>query len=456
MIRKYSAQPASSILALLLCALLLLLSACSSPFGGASSGSQGNVNRGDGKPTMSQTASATSQQAQQTVPMPQTDTSCPAAGMARAAVMRPLVLGKDQNIVYSDGASFKRYDVQAKLTTTLLSLPRGTSSNSGTFNSVGQISADGQWLLFLSNQTHAPTQLQLIRMDGQGLQTLYCFSPNDGEISAQWSVDEKLIALSVAQVLTNTGVTSSLSLLDVTSGHLKPLFQGTNTDFYGRIAWLDNTHLYVDREVRQTSSQGTLYLMNVATATANNPGFQTVLTYAANAGYISYDSSYNATKLFFSQCQFATTTITVNQAISSIQQASFHENACIPMIRSVSANSVLMLAEISNNSSPIVNQVWIMRPDGSGRQVLATLSPTVNTEGVSYSLNPNSQFPWSNISRDGGSYALEENNGGGSDQGVASRSILIGSLSGGTPTVIDIPFPSGGNGNVDVVGWTMM
>jgi hypothetical protein len=60
-----------------------------------------------------------------TVPMPPTLTTCPPSGTARAAVVEPMLLGKDQNIVYIDNegasdnpvsGSLKRYDVKAWFT----------------------------------------------------------------------------------------------------------------------------------------------------------------------------------------------------------------------------------------------------------------------------------------------------------------------------------------------------
>lgn len=456
---KYSSRHLSPLSTLLICALLVLLSACSSPFGGASPNQQGNANRGDGNIPASN-PTATSQPTPQTVPMPQTDTSCPAAGTARAAVMRPLVLGKDQNIVYSSsgtqGTMFKRYDIQTKITTPIVTLPNGTGS------SYTQISADGQWVLFLSYVSQNDSRLELVRMDGQGLQTLYCFPQNQGALSVQWSFDQKLIVFPM-QEYNGHITTDSIGLLNVTSGALKLLFQGTNTDFYGKVSWLDNTHIYVDREVRQTSSQGTLYLMDVTTASANNPGFQTVLTYTANAGLNSFDSSPDGKKLFFSYCnqvvQPTVTTITVDPATSGTQQALFQENACIPVILAQSSNTLFMLAEVPTSGGDLANQVWTMHADGSNRRVLATLSPTINTQGIAYYLNPNydpvnrgSQSTWSNFSREGSSYALEEVYYGGSDQGVGSDSILIGSLSGGNPTVL----VTSSNSSFKVVGWTTM
>ena len=85
-----------------------------------------------------------------------------------------------------------------------------------------------------------------------------------------------------------------------------------------------------------------------------------------------------------------------------------------------------------------------MHTDGSGKQVLNTLSVA-----VAYELNESSQFPWSNISRDGTSYALQQ---GSAINGQSV--ILIGSLTGGNPTVIATT--TGSSGTASLAGWTTM
>src|SRR5260370_3811983 len=47
------------------------------------------------------------------------------------------------------------------------------------------ISADGQWILFVSGTASAPGRLQLVRMDGQGLQTLYCDTTRSEEHTSE-------------------------------------------------------------------------------------------------------------------------------------------------------------------------------------------------------------------------------------------------------------------------------
>jgi len=84
--------------------------------------------------------------------MPQTQTACPAPNTARAAVMRPLALGSHQNLVYiynevprNTSTAFghlRRYDATTGQKTDF--------TTSGIRILQGQVSSDGQWVLFLS------------------------------------------------------------------------------------------------------------------------------------------------------------------------------------------------------------------------------------------------------------------------------------------------------------------
>src|SRR5581483_9773863 len=215
---------------ILLCLLLVLGTACSvQPVGGSGGNATPTVPNGTAGSNNGGTPAGNAPS--QTVQMPQTQTSCPATGTARAAVMRPLLLGHDQDLVYiynevpqnttTSAGHLRRYDATTGQKTEIVS--------SGLRIDQAQVSADGQWVLFLSipdprgDHQHS-AMLQLVRMDGQGLQTLYCF-PNQtysGQnysrlpISLQWSVDQQSILFSV-----NTdNSTSQVELLNVSTGAL--------------------------------------------------------------------------------------------------------------------------------------------------------------------------------------------------------------------------------------------
>src|SRR5436309_8880828 len=153
-----------------------------------------------------------------TAPEPPTQTNCPAAGSARAAIMAPLALGSHPNIVYTLNAfhvntptigTLKRYDVTTGNKPEVVKLP-GSITNA-------QISADGQWILFVtySSFTSGTVKLQLVRMDGKGLQTLYCANGNSIQ-GPQWSTDQKLVVFGGFA----NGI-ATVYLLNISNGNLQ-------------------------------------------------------------------------------------------------------------------------------------------------------------------------------------------------------------------------------------------
>ena len=116
------------IFALLGCLLIFLLAAC---------GETGVNPPSTGSPTSTANPSKTplpgSSPTITTAPVPPTQTSCPPAGTVRAAVIAPLALGKDANIVYlvteynasssTSASTLKRFDVTTGAKTEILKVP---------------------------------------------------------------------------------------------------------------------------------------------------------------------------------------------------------------------------------------------------------------------------------------------------------------------------------------------
>lgn len=127
--------------------LLVLLSACSQPLS-------------------SQAATSTPTRPAPTAATTKVSQSCPTSGTARAAVMPAMPAGNHPNLVYSSHSNATttvwRYDTTTASTTKLL-----------TASWAGDIVPDGQWMLLVA-KTENQWALQLIRLDGQQLQTLYC------------------------------------------------------------------------------------------------------------------------------------------------------------------------------------------------------------------------------------------------------------------------------------------
>lgn len=454
----------------LICFLLMLLAACSSTPAGT--GSSSTPTPGAGSPT-TRTPSPGNSNPGQTVPMPPTRTDCPAPNTARAAVMRPLALGSHQNLVYIYNevpqntsiayGRLRRYDMTSGKKTDI--------ATSGIQILQAQVSSDGQWILFLSvpdprGGLHV-AMLQLVRMDGQGLQTLMCLPYNSNATgplasranSFQWSVDEKSILLS-SIVFDNTvyKATSTITVLNVSTGTLKSIFQNQGDDLYAYslVTWLDNTHAYIIKEgIQGPTPPATVFLIDTATATVANPGLVNILTTVTRFSNYSLDSSYDGKQLYSSYCLQAAspfnTNIQVGPAMGGTRQTIFQEQPadCVQVLRAIKPQTLLLLVVVSN-STTTSTQIWSMSLPGGSMQVLTSLTSSApGVSNQSYALNQSSQFPWSNVSRDGSTYALQE-----IDSSTNTQSIVIASLNGGKPTAIATTAP--GLSSVSLAGWTTM
>lgn len=390
-----------------------------------------------------------------TAPVPPVQTGCPAAGTARAAVLAPLALGTHPTIVYivtTPGASTSvpssttlyRYDVTTGAKTPILQL-----TNEGI--SQAQVSADGQWVLFVSSTASISGRLQLVRMDGQGLQTLYCDATSS---NYQWATNQKLIAFQ-----SKVGNTGYVKLLRVADGSIQTaLSQPLNTPYaYQLRTWLDTTRLYLTRYDTDVPPDALAVLdlnkglnqsvNNLITVVNRQPGqFQ------------DFDSSYDGTHVFVahSPCAYNCSgpgNITTEPALGGTQQPIYSNSTySVVKVRAVTAKSLLFLVGNSGfpnpNSGDLThNGLWSVHSDGTGLTRLTTDSANLSTH-----LNADSQYPWSNASRDGTLFAVEQQTPQKSGN-TGTATLLFGSLNGGTLT--SFASASGGTG-LSIVGWTMM
>ncbi len=375
-------------------------------------------------------------------------TTCPANGTARPAVMTPLVLGSHRNIVYVYNeippnttisyGHIKRFDVTTGQKITIVT--------SGLSIQHAQVSADGQWVLFLSQvdprgDPNHSAMLQLVRMDGQGLQTLYCLPSGLTSASVQWATNQKS-----ALITTDANrSTSTITLLTLATGSLQSELNITDTNYsYTVLTWLNTTRAYVEKIGRLGPPPPiTLYLLDTGSHALTQ-----VLQHSVRQSYLSIDSSYDGTKLFVSYCPTVVspiaTTISVGPATGGTQQTIYHQtNICVQTLRAVTSTTLLMVGQRYTSTS-LFNQAWKMKPDGSGRTVLFDTA----SNGTIYSLNVYTQFPWSNVSRDSSLYSLQTTTNNGSKL----QTLDYASLNGGTP----IQFAYTTTGSVDIVGWTTM
>jgi len=370
--------------------------------------------------------------------------------------MAPLALGKQDSFVYIEGKqpyaqgssayTLKRYTVTTRTATTIISGPESLAFG-------GQISADGQWVI-LNPFILGQRAIQLVRMDGQGLQTLYC-GQDSGWI--QLSPDNKYVAF--VDIAGQGQSTWTFKLLNTTTGTIltKPHDRTHVLEF--PLAWLDSTHLYVISGLVLGEGSDNLSLLDITTGTSKQ-----VLSLPPHC--IDATHSLDGTQLFTSrvaQCAFEwgdTDPTHINRGPSSIQVLSatggpvktIYSTPTDAIIALRAATSTSLLLIIHNASTDIShNGIWKMNTDGTGLTRLSSEADIIKdavNEGVGFAwpFGWNMDQPWANASRDGAYYSIQVYN----YKGNGSARLLIGSMNGGAP----VTFASG---PVEaLVGWTTM
>lgn len=367
--------------ALLLLVALLLCSAC---------GSAIPLTRGSttsGRTTFSGSSSPLS-------------TSCPSVGRARAAVMPALPSGHHTAVVYaandgfsstSGGTGFlKLYDTMTGTTRQIL-----REANTGIISA--QVSADSQWILFYSRSEMAgTTELQLVRVDGKYLQTLYCNEESFGDFL--WSPDQKLVAFSVAPAVAGPTTEYDLPsyyLLNLSTGDIHiVLVPDTHYIFW---EWLDPTHLSL------LDAAGMSYTLDISKG-PNQHKSDLVPGIALPAHTWSLNFSLDRKQLFFVQCAYgpeksrAPCSLKAQPVSGGAAHTIYRDQThTLEEVRAISPTRLLfILTDDSSDTSQ--NGLWQINIDGTG---LTRLTST----GNSY-FNLASQSSWSDVSRDGSMYSL--------------------------------------------------
>jgi eukaryotic-like serine/threonine-protein kinase len=448
--------------------LTILITACGSttPNPGISSSPTASART----PTRSITAQPVSTTAAGSLPF--VSTSCPPQGTARVAVMPPLALGSHQNIVYvkyqggintPTPSILQRYDVTTGSTTQIVRMPDIRITEA-------QGSVDGQWILFV-----AGLKLQMIRMDGLELQTLYCASGSVTEISnVQWSPDQKQVIFYGGGHI--TGV-QALYLLDIVHGTVQTEMSYSDpSTLYMPRTWIDARRVYL---LGGTISSGgpeptpvpvpKLYILDTTKGANQQTNTLQFVAQAQSPNCWDFDSSYDTGKLFIDHClqldSFGEGGAGLRQGPSSITEQSAtggqsntvytNPKQAIVAVRVVGYTSASLLFVIENQSyqnttvDTSQNGLWKINTDGSGLTRLTT-----ENAGDRTSLNAFTQYPWSNFSRDGSMYAARTAVFQGNSPPLFS--LIFGSIGAGTPTTF-ATLPQPGEGALlEVVGWTAM
>jgi hypothetical protein len=366
-------------------------------------------------------------------------------------VTAPLSRGSDPVIIYivNEGSqtappttgTLRRYDTVTGAKTEIVKMPNAIITEA-------QVSADGSWILFTVTVS-GQYQLRMVRVDGQGLQTLLC-APSGNHISgSQWSLNQQLVVFDQGP---EVGA-PSVYLLNTTNGSLQTELvpQSSGPGFIPR-TWLDKTRvLLIGFQPNSDAPPQNVYLLDTGKGANQQSGdLQQVVTISQRCW--DFDSNGDSTKLYVSQCTSGqpngSGTISVQAATGGTQSTVFSSSTlAITSVRTVDLASTTLLFTASNSGQGVSGDtsqdgLWKVKTDGTGLTRLTT-----NGNGEVGILNQFSQYFWSNLSRDGGMYALQVTN-----YSSNTYTLLFGSLKGGSSTT----FASISGTQLEIAGWTTL
>ncbi|MEO8970493.1 MAG: hypothetical protein ABI406_02700 [Ktedonobacteraceae bacterium] len=376
--------------------------------------------------------------------------------------MPTLLLGSHASVVYLDSDRhdaygtrtfdiLQRYDTVTGKKTAIVRVTNASIIDA-------QVSTNGQWVMFISQQDqHTDYQIQLIRMDGTYLQTLYCFSSTDDTFF--WSPDQKLLAFAESPYPNPSFFplrpgTPQLRLLNLTNGNLQTEQLNSSNDAYNTytpLYWLDNAHLVIIHEVADSGANTyatSLYLLDTAKSPYQQPSDLQRLN-GPFTDVSDFSSSIDSFQVFFTSCKgsikFFQPPCSINVQptlggnVSSIYQS---KTLIINMLQVIDSSTLLFIVanQVGNTSQ---NGLWKIHTDGTGLTHLTTeTDPT-----TSISLSHFSSTPWSVVSRDDSMFAI---------QVLSYQTILVaGSMN--TGKLITLSSSSDSNWSESgIVGWTTM
>lgn len=419
--------------------------------------------------------------------VPPTETSCPPMGQARPMVSAYLPQGKNDNLVYVDSSSgtpvIKGYDVKTQQASTVITLPQSLVSDP-------QVSGDGQWVLFTAkpgnplanyNQQpqNVPTSVQMVRLDGQGLQTLYCSAPSNNLNNIAWSPDGSHIAFSEQQSnfdgQSPLTADTHLKILAAKQGSLydaNPVHINGGGTYLAPLAWVDNTHLAVTLDDIQIASPGPpsgIYLMDTMQKRVYSSTDQLQKIPGADTPFDwSNAFSTDGKTLYTSQCpsgQYGIGGVGVSDieahalpggqtraVLSSGSQNSSPDMLITSIIAVTNTSIIFTTAPGSSAGGPggsNPNQklgTWRVNLDGTGLKQLSSSQTSGSGES-----KPTSS--WQTISRDAQWYVSGEYS-----SATSTTSLQIASTQdGATPIKLTtISYLSYGAASALIAGWTQM
>jgi len=380
-----------------------------------------------------------------TKPMPPTQTSCPANGQGRPAVTAPLALGKQQTVVYVDTSSskstLKSYNVSTGQTTTLASV----SGSSLVALVDAQVSTDGHYVLFISGR-----ELQMIRKDGQGLQTLYCYPQHTGApdnlMNLLWSPNQQLAVFEEPSVYGGPAG-PTVRLLNLGNGNVQTIAHSGEHVAIQLDAWLGNTQVYYT--IYAPPMQ--LLYNNVYALNVTAPADKNSTEIAPIVGNLwDMNLTPDSRMLILSQCAdvlYQGTSGQQNEPLppSLITAQPAHGGTLRPIY--VSHVHAVVQTRLSNQAMLFVieDSAYVVGPqDGLWKINLDGTGLTQLVRG--HTVLAGTRTTWANVSRDGTFYAAVNHTVQGA--GVSTE-VYVGPLNGGTPKRFIAT-----NDTIAIAGWT--
>jgi hypothetical protein len=372
-----------------------------------------------------------------TKPMPPIQTSCPANGQGRPAVTAPLAQGNQQTVVYVDTSSskstLKSYDALTGQTTDLTSV-------SGSSLTDAQVSTDGQYVLFISGR-----KLQMIRMDGQGLQTLYCYPQSTGVpgglANLLWSPNQQLAVFEEPPPFGGPPG-PIVRLLNLGAGSVQTIAQSGEHVAIQLDAWLGNTQVYYTIAAPpMTFLYNNVYALNVTEPVGKN-----TTEVAPIVGNLwDMDVTPDSRTLILSQCGaergqqtmlLPPSLITAQPAQGGTLRPIYVSHVHTVVQTRLSNQAILFVIEDSAYFVGPQDGLWKLNFDGTG---LTRLLP-------GHIVLAATRTPRANVSRNGTLYAAINNVGQGAS---VSTEVYVGLLNGGIPKRFIAT-----NDTIAIAGWT--
>ncbi len=427
------------LLVLLICFCLVLLSSC-----GTTNNTSASHSVIANKHTPAVTATAPSATSTPTT----LSAGCPPPGIARGAFIVPETGAVQPAVFYMtewggvqsgiNPFNLMRYDLTTGKATSIFTFTNFTVG----VMPVIQLSPNKHWLLVTNsdNTTHI-TKIQLIRTDGTQTQTLACYPSSQFILRASWLPDSRQIAITKDQYDQKHNTESyTVDVLNLATEETQTVLSGN----YSPYAWLDDRHLVVEQETKMDKfpSKADFYLFDT------NNGSQQKLTNLPHiasfelwgslmAGDIAVSS--DSSQVFISSfaqtntntpgCQGTATQGPGTLKSYTINSGSTHsiysdQKHAIMAIQSINSQTLLMYIE-NNIGDLSQNGLWKINSDGSSLTRLTTANDPQCRDTAYSEWGPQ-------IAHNDQSYALLQTDFNHDE----NQSIVVGALSGGTPTTI--------------------